>query len=117
MGGVSRIVVIGAPALRDQLANMLPETDVHLAANPLEGIWSSVQAGCHGVCVEFSPGLQRDPILRALRQALPHARLIVLCTAANEPLARTALDQGADDYLLMPLDAGEVQCALGAASA
>lgn len=40
------------------------------------------------------------------------ARVVLCCTVADEPLARAALESGAADYVLWPLDRDELEAAL-----
>lgn len=106
MGGGGRIVAIAAPALRAELAAALPEAHVRGFDGPLDAIWAAARDGCDAILLQLHAVPEATELLRALRRAAPQAAIVGLCVAVDEPLARAALQEGLDDYLLLPLDAG-----------
>lgn len=112
MGGGGVVVVIGAPALRDTLTVALPDVHVALTDSLVEGVWLAGQEPCRGVIVGVGEAVPAHSATRALRCVLADRRLIAACSAIDEPLARGALDQGFDDYVITPCTARELLAAL-----
>lgn len=115
MGRKARLLLIGAPRQRDELAGALPDCDVLVAEHPLEGLWHSGQERFERAFVSLGVG---GKVLRAvsnLRQITPDMRIVVGCEPADEPIARRALEQGADDYILEPIRREDVEQAFGLA--
>lgn len=55
-----------------------------------------------------------EDAVSGLREALGgDAKLVLVCAPDSEPRARAALQAGADDYVLLPLDEREVDAAIG----
>ncbi len=64
-------------------------------------------------CVDPSMRYVGDAVAGLREAAGEGAKLILCCRPEGEPVARGALDSGADDYLLFPLDQKELDVALG----
>ncbi len=105
----SRILVIGSAALADAARRALPERDVIGVAHSLAGVWQTGRAGCGDVLLSLSLGGDALRALRSLRRVAPGARIVLTCTPADEPRARQALGDGADEYLVEPLAAADLR--------
>jgi len=57
----------------------------------------------------LSPDEDLEPAVRSLRRINPHASIVLLCEPAQESLCRKARTFGADDYFIVPLDAGSAR--------
>ncbi len=111
MDGKARLLLIGADVLRDTLVRALPNCDVHVAEHALDGVWKSGRQGFDGVFVSLGVGSRALRVISSLRRIAPEMRIVVGCDPSDEPLARRALAEGADDYVLTPLQQEEVQSA------
>ena len=107
--GKSRLLVLGPDGLRDELAAAAPQCEVHAADHPLDGLWRCGQARYDGAAVSLSLGNRALPAIRGLRRVSPQCRIVVVCDAQDEPVARQALDEGADEYVIEPLRREDVQ--------
>jgi CheY-like chemotaxis protein len=54
------------------------------------------------------PRLGGFDALPGLRQALPHAHILVLTGSPNRPLGEACRARGADDFLLKPFESGDL---------
>jgi len=117
MGRKARLLLIGANALRDNLLRALPNCDVHIAEHALDGVWQSGRQDFDGAFVSLGVGSKALRAVSSLRRVAPKMRIIVGCDPADEPIARRALTQGADEYVLEPLRPEDVQRAFRMASA
>jgi diguanylate cyclase (GGDEF)-like protein len=63
--------------------------------------------------IALGSGQQAVRAIRSLREVAPRMRIIVTCSPAEEPHARDALAAGADDYILEPVAADDLERALG----
>lgn len=113
---LSRLLVIGPDALRDAVAAALPQYEIIVRNTPLDGLWTSGHQDFAGVLIALSGGADALRALRSVREVRPDLRIVVTCTAAEEPFARRAVAEGADEYLLEPLRAEEVARAFGIAT-
>gem|GEM_PF-524100 len=109
----ARILVVGPAELRDAVARALPRCEIRGAEGPLMGLWTAGQGEFDGVLLSLSSGRHAQRAIRSLRQIAPEARIVVACTAVEEPQARAALQAGADDYVLQPVLAGDLEAAFG----
>ncbi len=108
-----RLLVIGSTEDRASLRRIMPDCDVALADEPLEGVWRGESQSYDGVIVSMQLGGRALQTVRSLREKTPLARIVVTCRPSDEPLARRALLTGADDYVLEPLSPEEMEKALG----
>ncbi len=112
MRGSPRILVIGSPALGGAVSQALPRCRTTAAPSLLSGLWTIGHEEFEGVVVTLAGGRTALRALPSLRQVAPRARIIVACEPRGEPLAREALQAGADDYVLEPVVADELVAAL-----
>lgn len=103
----NRLLVIGPAELRDAAVAALPGCDVRLADHPLDGLWRSGNEAFDAVLITLSIGARAMTAGRALRKVAPDARIIVSCPPPDEPIARRAVGEFADEYVLEPLDPSE----------
>lgn len=108
----ARILVIGPAALRSAVAEALPRAQTAGAEAALSGLWTAGQGEFDGVIVSLALGRAALRALPRLREVAPQARILVTCPPALEPLAREALQSGADDYLLEPPTAADLEAGL-----
>ncbi|MFN0137936.1 MAG: diguanylate cyclase [Phycisphaerae bacterium] len=108
MGVTNRLLVIGPAELRDAAVAALPGCDISLAEHPLDGLWRGGKEDYDAVLISLSIGARAMTAGRNLRKVSPQMRIIVSCPPPDEPIARRALDDFADEYLLEPLDPREV---------
>lgn len=105
------ILVIGPPTLAEVVRAIAPTEQIRVVAPLLDGVWTSGQSGFTLVVVAADGG-RALPAVRALRSISPAARIILTCPPIHEPLARQAMDEGADDYVLEPVNAEDLRHAL-----
>ncbi|MBN2448249.1 MAG: diguanylate cyclase [Phycisphaerae bacterium] len=98
-----RILVIGPAMLADYVRRALPDREVCVETQALGGVWQAGRSEFGEVLLSLSLGERALRAVRSLRQVAPEARIVLTCAAGNEPRARQALDEGADDYLIEPL--------------
>lgn len=108
----AQLLVIGSADLRDAVARALPRSKSVAADNLLGGLWKLGQREFDGVVVSFSMGRRVLTALRSLREVAPGARIVVTCPAEDEPNAQAALDAGADEYVLEPVERADLESAL-----
>ena len=113
MGSKLRLLVIGADGLRERIVHALPNCDVALAQRALDGVWKGGREKYDAAYVSLALGGKALRAVSSLRQIAPKMRIIVGCKPADEPVARRALDEGADDYVLEPIQPEDVEQALG----
>jgi diguanylate cyclase (GGDEF)-like protein len=111
MGG-SRILVIGPDHVRDDVARAVPACEIDQTTHALEGVWQSGHEPYHGVFVSLEVGARVIPAVRSLRKVAPRTRIVVGCMPVDEPMARQALDAGADEYVLEPIRRDDLERAL-----
>ena len=109
----ARLLLIGASVLRSVLSRALPDHDVLIAEHALNGVWKSGRENFDNALVSLSVGSKALRVVSSLRQVSPGMRIVVSCSPADEPVARQALDEGADDYVLEPLRREDVELAFG----
>jgi diguanylate cyclase (GGDEF)-like protein len=105
----ARLLLIGAATLRDTLARALPGHELIVAEHPLGGVWKGGREAHDNVLVSLGVGSRALQVVSSLRRLSPEMRIIVSCTAPDEPLARRALSEGADDYILEPIRREDIQ--------
>jgi len=106
------ILVIGDRERRMQtsVASALPAASVTSVQSVFDAL-AELHAGVYsGVLVNVDPLESRpDAATRALREASGEARLVVYSDPSREPLSRTLLEHGADDYVIAPAEARDLQ--------
>ncbi len=106
------ILVIGDRERRMQtsVASALPAASVTSVQSVFDAL-AELHAGVYsGVLVNVEPLESRpDAATRALREASGEARLVVYSDPAHEPLSRTLIDHGADDYVIAPAEPRDLQ--------
>jgi diguanylate cyclase (GGDEF)-like protein len=117
MGPKRQLLVIAEDAVRDALARALPSCEVVVARHGLDGVWKAGRGSFDGALVSLSVQGKVLQAIRTLRQIAPKMRIVVGCHPADEPIARRAMDEGADDYVLEPLQREEVEQAFHVAPA
>jgi diguanylate cyclase (GGDEF)-like protein len=113
----ARLLLIGTNALRDSLVHALPNCDVLVTEHALDGVWKSGQQHFDGALVSLGVGSKALRAVSSLRRIAPQLRIVVGCDPADEPIARRALAEGADEYVLEPLRERDVQAAFRMTSA
>jgi diguanylate cyclase (GGDEF)-like protein len=107
----ARILVIGSAALSSAVARALPRSQATPAETLLGGLWTAGHQDFDGVVVSLAGGRSALPAVRGLREVAPRARIVVTCPPADEPRARQALQAGADDYILEPVQPEDLAAA------
>ncbi len=114
-----RLIVVGSRlvggATIDELRKRYAHWQVSTSDTYLSGI---VEVSRHHpravLAVVDSTCAQLENAIAGLRDAAgASAKLVLCCTPESEPVARRAAGAGADDYLLLPLDADELDAAIG----
>ncbi|MCG3125412.1 MAG: hypothetical protein CHACPFDD_00231 [Phycisphaerae bacterium] len=108
-----RVLVIGSDRLASLARRALPSCEIAAEATPLAGVWRLGHESFDGVLMSVAADRASEPIVRSIRELAPDTRLVLSCPPALEPLAREALDCGADEYVLEPLARVEVEQAFG----
>lgn len=97
------------PIVRDQFAPM----PIDGVRDYLSGIAELPRAATRAVLVGVDPQCVRlSSAMSAMRQATRDARLVFCCEPAYESWGRRAVQFGADDYIIFPPPAGELERAL-----
>lgn len=96
--------------LQSAVATALPAASVTAAATVFDAL-AELNAGVYsGVLVDVSPIESRpQAAARALREAAGDARLVLFSDPSKEPLSRSLLEHGADDYVVAPAEPRELQ--------
>jgi diguanylate cyclase (GGDEF)-like protein len=115
MNHKARLLLIGASALRDVLGRALPNHDVLVADHALEGVWRSGRERFEAAFVSLGVGSKALRAVSSLRKVSSDMRIVVCCRPADEPMARRALAEGADEYVLEPIRREDVEAAYGLA--
>ena len=111
-----RLLAIGeSSALGDYLRQRYPDCDVDHARSLLEGIDELSHHEVRAVIAQVDPAAPRlGDALAGLRDAAGgHTRLLLCGQPEEEPQLRDALQAGADDYVLWPIEGGELDKAIG----
>jgi diguanylate cyclase (GGDEF)-like protein len=114
-----RLVVVtggvAGSALPEVVKNRYPELGVSKCDTYLSGIAEIACRPTHAVIACVNPAVRRlDNVVGGLREAAgENAKIILCCTPESEPATRRAIDHGADDYVLDPVDGAELDQALG----
>lgn len=108
-----RVLVVGSRALEQSVLQAAPTCAVVCAESPLEGLWDVGNQLFDVVLVSTEAGPSVERAVRKMREISPDLRIVVCCPAAAEPVARAALREGANDYILEPLQREDLNKALG----
>lgn len=114
-----RMLIVAAPWSGDRLVAEIraryPEWDVAVGDDYLSSIADAARRPPRAVLACVDPALtQLNEAVAGLREAVGrNTRLILCCPSECEPIARRALESGADDYILYPLDGEELDAAIG----
>jgi diguanylate cyclase (GGDEF)-like protein len=114
--GHDRLLMIGGDAaLTDQLRQRYPDCQLSSARTMLEGIDDLGRSEVRAViaCVDGQDARLCDVVAGLRDAAGERAKVLLCCSPETEPLARSALEAGADDYLILPFDGPELDQALG----
>lgn len=106
-----RILLIGDHdhQVRGAVEAALPASQIIAVASYFEGIAELSTTSFTAVIAATEPIERRaEPAVRTLRQLAADARVILFGRPSFEPLARQMLDSGADDYLVTPAGANEI---------
>jgi diguanylate cyclase (GGDEF)-like protein len=112
MSAPAQLVVIGSTALCESVRTALPAHNIVPLSVPLEAIWQAPEHSGADILLSISNHPNARAALAGLRRVAPKARILLTCRPSDEPLARQALADGADGYLLEPVLLTELQCAL-----
>lgn len=103
--GMERI----APLVREWFAPV----PVVTAPDYLSAIAELARAPTQGVVLGIDPDCRRaEQAVAAVKQAAGETRVVICCEPLMEPLSRKLLEVGADDYVIHPPNAEELQRAL-----
>jgi diguanylate cyclase (GGDEF)-like protein len=109
------ILVVGDRDRRMQtaVAGALPAASITAVRSVFDAI-AELHAGLYnGVLVNADPLESRpEAATRALREAAGEGRIVLWTDASREPLTRRLISEGADDYVVAPADARELQQSL-----
>ncbi|MHC5110343.1 MAG: sensor domain-containing diguanylate cyclase [Planctomycetota bacterium] len=118
-----RVLVVGAGKAEPLITSFLSETypDFSIVSSPtlLSGI-AEAAVQPHRAVLAWVGGDEPDMAraVRGLREACGSGtRLVLCCAPEQEPEVIDAVEAGADDYVVYPLDAGEMDRVLGYARA
>ena len=113
MGRKTRLLLIGTNSCRETFSKAMPNCDVLYAEHALEGLWQSGHGEFEQAFVSLGIGRQALRAVNCLRKVSPAMRIVVGCGPADEPLARQALAEGADEYILEPIRREDLEQAFG----
>ena len=114
----SVLVITGSKtngAVTEFVRDRYPEFQVGVCQSYLNGVLELTRSPSRAVVAAIDGGLLHiDRAVAGLREAAgPNTRIILCCHPDAEPAARKAVQCGADDYVLLPLDGDELDRALG----
>lgn len=109
------LVVADQDRLLGLLRDRYPDCEVTRAETFLSAIHETTRHSPQAVIAYVDPSrAQLSAAVAGLREAASeHTRLILCCPPESEPLARQAMQNGADDYILFPVKPDELDRALG----
>ncbi len=109
------LVVRDPDGLHRVLSERYAGWEVTSAESYLSGIVALNRLPARAVLVGVDPACRRLPaVVAGLRDVCgPQARVVLCCEPACEPLARQAIEAGADDYVIHPPTGEELDKALG----
>lgn len=106
---------LGGEAMLGQLRRRFSDWSVATSASYLSGIAELSRRRARAVLACVDPGVARlDQAVAGLRVAAgPDTKLVICCPPESEPMARRAMQSGADDYVLYPLRVEDLDTAFG----
>ncbi|MCA9243548.1 MAG: diguanylate cyclase [Phycisphaerales bacterium] len=111
-----RLLVVGAERCAAALTDACPSAQVTRADNDVDAVWLCGQEEFDRVLVHVAASTTTDRLIRRLREVSPEARIVLFCSANDEPRARRLLHEGANDYLIEPLRRADIEAAFGLAT-
>ncbi|TWT44691.1 Response regulator PleD [Phycisphaerae bacterium RAS1] len=111
MAGSARLLIIGPGSLHEAASRALPACSLLAARHALAGLWQLGQEPVDGILVGLNSSDRTLRAIRQMRTIAPKARIVVACRPVDEPRARNAIEQGADEYILEPITRGELEAA------
>lgn len=102
------ILVIGSATLLESVRAAVDSARVQHFTPALEGVWRAGQEK-FDIIILAANGSKTLPAVRALRAIAPDSRILVACAPVEEPVALRSLEEGADDYLLEPIESDELR--------
>ena len=108
----ARLLIIGPERLREEVGRALPRCTGVGTENALSGVWQAGQQQFDGVIVSLAASRSVLKAIRGLRRVAPDARIIVSCSPSEEPGARRAVQEGADEYVIEPVTREDLERAL-----
>ena len=116
MTASKRVLLLLKPSpARERLSALLTEQGFEVTAQPstFRAVSSLAKAPCDVVVIGLDDLLDEElEVVRVIREEAPDAFVVLTFTAINRRKAQTALDMGADCYVLEPLKAEEVASTL-----
>ncbi len=110
-----RLLVVGPERSAAALTDACPSAQVTRADNDVDAVWICGSEAFDRVLVNVAASTAVDRLIRHLREVAPGARIVLACSANDEPRARRLLHEGADDYLIEPLRRVDIETAFGMA--
>jgi diguanylate cyclase (GGDEF)-like protein len=112
------LVISGMLDQRDMVSTIrayCPNREVTHADTPLAGIAKLVEQPAQHVliCTDSATQVPVDALAGLREAAGDEVKLIICCPTEAEPAARRLVGAGADDYVLLPLEADELTNVLG----
>jgi diguanylate cyclase (GGDEF)-like protein len=109
------LVTDGGVELGDWVSDRYPDRSIRCACSMLSGTALLTQVSADAVLayVDASDGDVEQAVAGLREAAGPLARIVLVCRAEAEPMMKSAMAAGADDYVLWPLEAAEVERAIG----
>ena len=109
------LVIASGGQLCDDLRRRYPDWGITSSDSYLSGIeWLSRQSPRAVVAFVEASDSRLPDVVAGLREAAGEGtRVILCCRPEAEPVTRSAVSQGADDYILYPLQGEELDRALG----
>lgn len=115
-----RLVVVGKGLTGDrsvmgELRRRYPQWEVAGCDTYLSAVADIARGEARAVLARIDPTLpQLEHAVAGLREAAGRdARVVLSCSPESEPVARRVMNEGADDYVLEPLDGDELDAAFG----
>ena len=108
------LAIASTPALADFLRDRYPDCQVSSTSSMLAGIDELARQRMRAVIVYVDVAQpQLSDGVAGLREAAgEQTKVLLCCNPETEPCVREVIDAGADDYLLWPLEGGELDKAL-----
>lgn len=115
-----RLLLVGEGSEQDsrwmeEVRGRYPTWEVACCDSYLSGIAELVRKPARAVLARVNgAAAQLDNAVAGLREAAgPSTRLVLCCAPEAEPIARRAMKNGANDYILLPIEGDEIDAAVG----